>query len=310
MASFDELVVEGSGGVIVRMLGKGSKNLWNEPGVGSGDVAALVGCAADPDDTVLVLWARIVSKYLLKEIKRVRKVTDLEQGSPDWLNWRKAGVGGSEVGCVVGANSYKGSQALDIWGRKLPTEHADAVGEVKDNYAMARGRRLEPAARQMYENLMGWEAPPVCVIHSQHDCARASLDGLRADEKVVLEVKCSGVANHTKYVRISRIEDAFERQTEFARVFPAYRYQVLYQLLLTEAEVAHFVAYNPDMPDPADQFATFRLYPEPAEQERLLQRVLEFWSYVETKTPPPLTWVEPCWKLPDIDDLKVPEGVV
>lgn len=287
-------------------------SVWMQVGIGSSDAAALFNCHSS-GMTVLGLWAEIVGKRDVKERKRMKKV-QLDQGTGDWLDWRKLGIGGSEVGAVVGANPYKGSQALDIWRRKLPSDHPDAAPEVEDNPAMARGRRLEPAARQMYEDLFGWKMEPVCVIHPDYPHARCSLDGCRDDEKLIGEIKCSGFKVHSKYVAVSHITDPFERQYAFAENCLSYRYQVQWQLLITGADACDFIGYNPDMRDPADRFVTFTLYPEPTEMQRLLERANEFWRFVEDRQCPPPEWVEPCWRLPyelqmrDGDGVKIVTG--
>lgn len=296
------LLIEASicgGGFLRRVTSTDER--WLRPGVGSTDAAALVGCAADRDDNALTLWARIRSKMETTALKKVK----LAQGSGQWLDWRKAGVGGSEVACVVGANPYSGSKALDVWARKLPADHPKAKPEVSDNPNMAWGRKYEPDARRIYQELFGWTAEDVCVLHDDHECVRCSLDGLRPDNKVVLEIKCPGEKNHEKYIAISRIEDHFERQTEYAKVFPYYRYQIAYQLEITQADYCHFVSYRPTWPEPSERFVQMTLYPEPEEQKRLLERVLEFWIYVETRTAPPAEWLVPCHRLPE--SLKIPE---
>lgn len=271
---------------------------WRSPGVGSAEVAALVGCAAGRDDGPLVFWAMVVQRRERQEINRMRK-EQLVQGSEYWLNWRKKGVGGSEVACVVGANPYRDSQADRIWQRKLPADHPNALPEVSDNPAMAHGRKHEPEARRIYESLFGWTAQDVCVLHDEHDYIRCSLDGLRPDDRLVLEIKCPGEKNHQKYLDISKYYDSYDRQTAFARAFPYYRMQVLYQLAITGAEVCHFVSYRPDWGNELDRLVVIPLYPEPDEQRRLLERVTEFWGFVERREPPPKEWMLPCWRLPE-----------
>lgn len=271
---------------------------WLRAGVGSGDAASLVGAAVDANDNPLTLWAYIVSMTELKEIRKRMKKVRHQQGSTNWLDWRKLGVGGSEVACVVGANPYKGSKATDVWARKLPADHPDAQGEVADNSFMAHGRKYEPDARRIYESLMGWTAEDVCVLHPEHDFIRCSLDGLRPDDKVVWEAKCPGEKNHAKYIGISRILDPFERQTAFASTFSSYRYQALYQLAITNANVCHFCSYRPDWPVESDRFVLIPLYQEPDEQHFLIERVVEFWKFVTDRTAPPANWLEPCWRMP------------
>jgi putative phage-type endonuclease len=270
---------------------------WLRPGVGSTEIASLLGCGAIEEQSALVAWAKVVQKIELTEIKQVQKQV-LQQGSKEWHNWRKLGVGGSEVACVVGANPYRDSQADRVWARKLPEDHPYAKPETADNDAMARGRKFEPDARKLYESLFGWTVKDVCVLHDDYPHVRCSLDGLSTDDKLVAEIKCPGDKNHEKYITISRIQDNFERQTAFAKTFPYYRYQVLYQLLITGAEVCHFVSYSPEWRTQNDRFVLITLYPEPDEQVRLLERVNLFWQFVESRTPPPKEWLEPCWNLP------------
>lgn len=279
--------------------------LWKRAGVGGTEVAAVMNCAAERENRCLLCWARITQKRDLQE-NAALKAVKLEQSSPEWLDWRKLGVGGSEVSAVVGANPYRDSKADKVWQRKLPPDHPKHLPEVKNNAAMERGKTLEPTANALYAELFGWEAEPLCVIHNDYDFVRCSLDGIRADGQVSLEIKCSGLKNHYKYVDISRIEDPFERQCAFDQEFRYYRYQVLYQLLITGAKVCHFVGYNPDCGAKSEQFATFELYPEPEEQERLLERVKEFWYFVETRQPPPADWLQPCWRRPERDKMLLP----
>ena len=270
---------------------------WLRPGVGSTDVAAVVGCGAVEEQTALVTWAKIIQKIELAEIRKVKKQT-LKQGSDVWHQWRKDGIGGSEVSSVFGANPYRDSQIDKVWARKLPEDHPKFLPEVVDNDAMANGRKYEPEARRLYEDMFGWSAKDVCVLHDDYDHIRCSLDGLRDDDKLVVEIKCPRDKNHGKYIEISKLEDNFDRQTAFAHLFPYYRYQVLYQLLITQAEVCHFVSYSPTWRDVNNKFVLITLYPEPEEQNRLLERVNLFWNFVLSREPPPKEWLEPCWQYP------------
>jgi len=277
--------------------------LWRTAGVGSTDVASLMNCAARSEEKCLLCWARIVQKRDLQENPELKTVK-LDQGSQDWLDWRKFGVGGSEVSAVVGANPYSDSKADKVYRRKLPSDHPDHLPEVSSNPAMDRGKKLEPIARNLYSAIFGWNVDDLCIIHDQYDFVRCSLDGMRPDGELTLEIKCSGDKNHAKYLGISRLRTPMERQQAFDAAFRYYRYQVLYQLLITGAKVCHFVGYNPDWQVPADRLCVFELYPEPEEQERLLKRVVEFWSFVENRTPPPKEWLQPCWRPPK--EIKMP----
>jgi putative phage-type endonuclease len=285
----------------MRRVKKGSA-VWKRVGVGSGDVGWLLNCSPESEENCLALWARIVGKREATEVKKVQ----LDQGTPDWLDWRKKGLGGSEVGCVLGCNPYSDSKADRVWARKLPSDHPDALPEVKSNYAMQRGQKLEPEARRLYEELYGWKAEPVCVVHDDYEFIRASLDGLRHDDKVAIEAKCSGQKNHARYLECCHTTDPVERQQLFWSYFPYYHAQIQYQLLITQAEVCHFLGYSPDFGG-SDRLAIFELYPEIEGQQRLLDRVVEFWSFVENRTPPPPEWMVRCDRCPEAGDLRIPE---
>jgi len=223
----------------------------------------------------------------------VRKSLELEQGTPEWLDWRLKGVGGSEVGTLMGANPWEKPKAL------YDSKMAPSSG-CNENPNMTRGKRLEPIARELYERKMGWTATPLCVIHDYHDPVRCSLDGIRGDDKLICEIKCPGKKNHEKFLYCSKIEEPLLRQQMFAEVFNYYRYQVLYQLLITGADACHFVSYCPDDFSDHNKFALIELYPEPEEQERVLQRVLEFWGYVERRECPPAEWLAPAHRPPEL----------
>lgn len=267
--------------------------IWKAGGVAGTDIASLMNCPVEQDKLVYVLWAQ---KLQMRELAELRKV-ELEQGGTTWLDWRRKGVGGSEVAGLVGAgfrDNKSGSGAIKVWEEKTNPPKAGF-----ENENMRRGKEKEKFARERYENLMGWSVPPACVLHDTLDFIRVSLDGIRADDKLISEIKCSNLPNHTKYLRISRIDDPLERQYEFAKAFNYYRYQVLYQLLVTDSDVCHFVGYCEDVNlDESDQLAVIELYPEPKEQQKVLDRVTEFWSLVEKREVPSRTWLEPCYEMP------------
>lgn len=261
--------------------------LWRKGGIAATDAASLVGCAIREEENPLVLWS---NKIWMRE-RSLRKQL-LEQGTTEWLEWRNKGVGASEVASVVGAAWAGKVNAKDLWKTKTQVSSGEA-----ENENMKRGKDNEPIARQLYEALYDWPVPACCVLHDEHDFVRASLDGLRPDDKLIVEIKCCGRKNHEKLLEVQSISDPLLRQQAFSVYFNYYRYQVLYQLLITQAEVCHFVGYCKEFTN-HNKLAVIELYPEPAEQEKLLNRVIEFWRYVEERNPPPTTFCVPCHSPP------------
>lgn len=64
-------------------------------------------------------------------------------GSPEWHAARAQGLGGSEIGAVLGLSPYE--SAFSLWHRKAGT-----VGETADKAEMEAGRRLEGAICQKF----------------------------------------------------------------------------------------------------------------------------------------------------------------
>lgn len=275
---------------------------WRQIGVGSDDASALVGAAFSEEDHVLALWARIVGKNELKEIKRMKKITDMAQGTSEWLQWRMDGIGGSEVAAIVGAEyKRKENRADTLWAKKLPETDPNWVGEKGQNPNMKWGSENEPNARNLYESLYGWSLTPVCVVDDQHSFLRCSLDGIRADDQLIGEIKCPRSPRiHSGYVAISKIDDPLERQTALAQHTNYYRYQILYQLLVSGAKSAHFISYYPEWEPVEDRLVVSTIYPEPDQMELLRQRAIEFWDFVVRREPPPKEWLVPVHSLPSV----------
>lgn len=187
------------------------------------------------------------------------KTVELDQNSPEWLKWRQQGIGASDAVSVMGDSPWTSRD--ELIGVKL----GQVV--VEENEKMARGRRLEPEARRMYEQIRGIEVRPVCAVHDTYPWLRASLDGLSLDGKVVLEIKCPGYWPHWRAV----YRGAYPRY---------YRAQIQWQLLVTGAEICHYFSYRPDDPEiiPA---ALVEILPEPEYQEVLLRAGQEFMTDLE-----------------------------
>ena len=110
-------------------------------------------------------------------------IIEVEQGTSEWLRWRHEGIGASDAPTVMRENPWHGVDEL------LQEKRGIARGR-RQNAAMARGARLEPEARKRYETAIGVSVRPVCLQSSQYDWLRASVDGLSADGRTVVEIKC------------------------------------------------------------------------------------------------------------------------
>lgn len=181
---------------------------------------------------------------------------EIEQGTARWHEWRAGGVGSSEVAAIMGISPHR--TADDVLSSKL-----GVVVEDETNPAMIRGTRLEPIARQAFEEAVGIYASPCCVERQDNPILRASLDGLDL-EGIPVEIKAPGLETHADALR---------------GVVPAYwLVQVRYILEVTGAPFAYFVSYH-DGHEPA--LAAVRVDADPEHQAKIVDAVLAFWRRVE-----------------------------
>jgi putative phage-type endonuclease len=112
-----------------------------------------------------------------------------EQNTQEWLSWRRGGIGASDAPVIMGLSPWQ--KAADLL--RIKTGQAE---ERPANGAMQRGKTLEPLARRAYVSHTCIEVEPVCVQSLVYPWMRASLDGLSADGRRVVEIKCPGEKDH------------------------------------------------------------------------------------------------------------------
>ena len=110
---------------------------------------------------------------------------DLEQGSEEWLDWRRKKFTASDAAVIMGdAPSYS---SVKTW-EELSLVKA-GLGQPPSKFmtrAFDHGTRLEPKARRLFAPY----ARPVCVESDAWDLFAASLDGLDQVNKIWYEIKC------------------------------------------------------------------------------------------------------------------------
>src|ERR1700752_3050112 len=111
------------------------------------------------------------------------RIERLHQNTAEWHRWRRQGLGASDAPIIMGEAAFKTARML--WSVKTGRAQDDAAGR-----AARRGRELERRARRAYEQEVGIQMEPLCLVHDQMEWMRASLDGLSFDGSTVLEIKC------------------------------------------------------------------------------------------------------------------------
>lgn len=102
-----------------------------------------------------------------------------------WLEYRNKGIGGSDVGTIMGLNKYK--SAVQLWLEKSDLIEAEKV----DNDAVHFGHVLEETVAKEFERRTGKKVRNRNQIlqHPEHPFMLANLDRVVVGEKALLECK-------------------------------------------------------------------------------------------------------------------------
>ena len=102
--------------------------------------------------------------------------SEAEQGTPEWLEARNAGIGSTDSSSILGVNPYKTPKEV----------YLEKIGEgskFEGNWFTERGKALEPVLRQHFSDAFGKDVlnVPGTLRHPDYDFILASLDGYTED---------------------------------------------------------------------------------------------------------------------------------
>ena len=178
------------------------------------------------------------------------EILDLQQNTPEWINFRKTGIGASDCPILMGVSPY--STPYKLWRSKMYDEDL-----IKSHPGMKRGHDLEPIAREEFIKATGIGVNPVVCVSDKRKWQYASLDGLSNDETILIEIKCP---NKEIFADIKR-----------GNIPEHYLWQIQHQLCVTECEQAFLCAYN------GKELIIREVLPDEQMIEELLLKEEEFW---------------------------------
>ncbi len=184
----------------------------------------------------------------------------LIQGTPQWLEWRRGGIGGSTVAAVMCVSDWETPQ--EAWKRAK-----GLLPPFDQTPAMARGHQLEPYARTEFGLETGLYVEPKCFQHPRHDWIRVSLDGVTEDHRIAVEIKCPGTYKHTEALK--------------GRVPKQFRPQLQYQMYALGLERMYYYSWMPELGGKLIEVDRDEDY-----IERMLPRVTLFWNLLRDGVEP------------------------
>ena len=176
------------------------------------------------------------------------------QGTNAWLAWRREGIGASDAPIIMGDSPWTSVE-------ELIAIKAGRAPERQTNWAMQRGKDLEPIARRAYVLRRRVDVESACLESVALSWMRASVDGLSADGRLVVEIKCPGYRDH--------------RLAETGRCPSKYYAQLQHILALTELDFIDYWSYF------KDRGALITVRRDDRYIARLVDKEREFWERVE-----------------------------
>lgn len=151
-------------------------------------------------------------------------IIPVQQGSKEWLDWRKGKITASDAGIILGMNKY--TNVCTLWDEK----GEDAYPKIPNKH-MQRGITLEPVARELFIQTTGIMVEPLVVEHDELIWMGASLDGIDECGDIIVEIKCPLIGGHVSGMI-------------YGEILPMYKAQMQHQLYCTGAEICFYVTYN------------------------------------------------------------------
>lgn len=188
-------------------------------------------------------------------------LNSIEQGTPEWHQYRSEGINASEAGVILGVSPYQ--TPLQLWRQRLGLDPA-----TPNNPAMQRGHDLEPLAREEFTRMTGIEVEPALQIHPELTYMRCSLDGLSLDGKTIVEIKCGGKNLHQQAIN---------------GIVPDHYYaQVQHQIKVCELDKAFYFSYN------GHEGILIEIKRDEPYIQRLIVEEKKFWDCIQNLVKPEL----------------------
>lgn len=186
---------------------------------------------------------------------------DLQQGSQEWLEFRRNHIGSTDAYVIEGISPWQ--TPYELYFQKMNGT------ETPDNWAMKKGRELEPIARQMFIKEKNIFVDPCVGISEERSWQSASLDGISDDGQIIAEIKCG---SEDLYLQACNDEIPIY-----------YRVQIQHQLCVSKAVKCYYVAFYDN------RIKVIEVLPDWEFIENMIQKQENFLNLLHKMEPPPMT---------------------
>jgi len=208
----------------------------------------------------------------------------------EWLELRRKGVGGSDIGAILGLSSYE--SPTSIWQSKIARNP-----DREESEAMRIGKLWEPIIRDEYnlETGFGVCEIPYIIQNVDYPFMLASVDGIGRDK------------DGKRFVFEAKNTNSFDiiHQLECGEPPVSWVSQVLHYLIVTDADYG-VIAYQAGN----SHHGVLRVDRDPATEAVIINAAKTFWEYVEAGVAPPYDSSKDAQKLLFDDNLDVLEETI
>jgi putative phage-type endonuclease len=191
------------------------------------------------------------------------KRIELEQGSKEWLEWRRGKRMASETSSVMGINPYASANQV--------REHKQGRGKAFVSYAMQHGHDEEPKAREAYEQATGILYQPAVFEDGDYG---ASVDGITMEGDQLLEIKSPFKGKDSP--RWQEVADGGISDYDYA--------QVQHQMMVTGAADCIFLVWS------GEDYVSIVVPRDPEFMEKIKESWDAFWPTIERRED--ASWLE------------------
>lgn len=135
-----------------------------------------------------------IKRYTPKKLNEATLIHDAETGSEEWAKFRKSGIGGSDIGTILGLNEWK--SAYQLWAERTGLIDVEPV----NNWSVRFGKAFEMPILELWaEDNPDWEVFTTgTYCDNKLNFMQASPDALakhkETGEMILLEVKTARYA--------------------------------------------------------------------------------------------------------------------
>ena len=150
-------------------------------------------------------------------------IIEMQQGSPEWLKFRRSKIGASDAPIIMGMSPWK--TPYELWLEKTQDV------KTEENASMSFGKANEAAARQLFEEMTGFlMMPNKMAINPLLEWQIASLDGIDIFQEDIVEIKCANAKDH-ELAKNQMVPDK-------------YMHQLQHQMACADVEYAYYFSYH------------------------------------------------------------------